>query len=264
MATRKIPDEETDEELGLRPLTARSVLLSTLLGLDPPVLPTASLVATTGLFGIGEGAARTALSRMAAAGEVVAEDGRYRLAERFLERQRRQRAGLEPSAPGWDGTWHVAVVAAGPRPPAARAALRTVLTRAHLAEWREGVWLRPANLPRPAVDGPLSWLAATPEGDPASLAADLWDLPGRARVGAALVTRLEELRPALDAGDTRVLGPGFVLSAAVLRHLAGDPLLPSALLPSGWPADRLREVYRGWDGAYRTLLDDWHRARAKN
>jgi phenylacetic acid degradation operon negative regulatory protein len=256
MTRRKV----TDEELGLRPLTARSVLLSTLLGLDPPALPAANLVATTGLFGISEGAARTALSRMAAAGEVVAEGGSYRLAGRLLDRQRRQRLGLAPPpAAAWSGGWHVAVVAPGPRPAAERAALRAALAGAHLAEWREGVWLRPDNLPRPEVGGPLAWLAATPDDDPAALAGELWDLAGRARLAAALGDRLARLRPALDAGDTGALGPGFVLSAAVLRHLSADPLLPPELDPPG----DLRHAYRGWDTAYRTLLDEWHRRRGK-
>ena len=58
-----------------RPLTARSVIASTLLGVDPPRLPALALVRSGELFGLREGATRTALSRMAANGEVVA-DGR--------------------------------------------------------------------------------------------------------------------------------------------------------------------------------------------
>ncbi|MCU1375406.1 MAG: PaaX protein C-domain protein, partial [Actinomycetia bacterium] len=102
-------------ELDLRPLPARSVLLSTLLGLDPPALPTARLVATARLFGIEEGTARVALSRMVAAGEVEPDDGRYRLAGRLLERQRRQASARHPPAHDWDGRWHLAVVTAGRR-----------------------------------------------------------------------------------------------------------------------------------------------------
>ena len=50
------------------PLTARSVLASALLGMDPPELPVAQLVRLTGLFGISENRARVALSRMVAGG----------------------------------------------------------------------------------------------------------------------------------------------------------------------------------------------------
>ena len=50
----------------LPPLTARSVLASALLGMDPPELPVSQLVRLTGLFGISENRARVALSRMVA------------------------------------------------------------------------------------------------------------------------------------------------------------------------------------------------------
>jgi phenylacetic acid degradation operon negative regulatory protein len=50
-----------------------------------------------------------------------------------------------------------------------------------------------------------------------------------------------------------------VLSAAVLRHLQADPLLPPELAPPGWPAGTLREAYEPWDRAYRAQLAAWHR-----
>ena len=56
------------------------------------------------------------------------------------------------------------------------------------------------------------------------------------------------------------LAPGFVLSAAVLRHLQADPLLPAELLPTGWPGAALREEYDRWDGEYRRVLRRWGRA----
>lgn len=252
------------DDLGLRPLTARSVLLSTLLGLDPPVQPAARLVDTAKLFGIGESAARVALSRMAAAGEVVAEGGRYRLAGRLLERQHRHQAARHPPASeDWSGTWHVAVVTAERRPAAERAELRALMHGGRMAAWREGVWTRPDNVPRPDLSAPMAghcvWLAGRPDGDPARLAAALWDLDGWARRALLLVDRLDGSRPDLDRGDTDVLAPGFMLSAAVLRHLAADPLLPPALLPSNWPGGTLRTGYGGWDRAYRDLLARWHR-----
>jgi phenylacetic acid degradation operon negative regulatory protein len=74
-----------------------------------------------------------------------------------------------------------------------------------------------------------------------------------------LLAHLGDAAAPLDAGDTSALAPGFVLSAAVLRHLAADPLLPAALLPAGWPGPELRGVYDAWDRAYRDLLASWHR-----
>jgi phenylacetic acid degradation operon negative regulatory protein len=228
------------------------VLASTLLGLDPPVLPVGRLVATAGLFGITEGTARTALSRMATAGEVVAEDGRYRLTGRLLDRQRRQDEGRHPRLLRWNGRWRMAVITVERRSAAARADLRTALTRLRMAEWREGVWLRPDNLdlaPSGLAAEHCSWLTADVDDAPRP-----WDLDGWAEDARALLEELRDLPP--DA-----LADGFVLSAAVLRHLAADPLLPSALLPPQWPGDELRSTYDAWDRAYRDVLATWHRAQ---
>src|SRR6202453_1286309 len=75
------------------PLTARSVLASALLGMDPPELPVAQLVRLTGLFGISANGARVALSRMVAAGEVTTDgSGTYRLTGHLQDRQARQSA----------------------------------------------------------------------------------------------------------------------------------------------------------------------------
>jgi phenylacetic acid degradation operon negative regulatory protein len=58
----------------------------------------------------------------------------------------------------------------------------------------------------------------------------------------------------MDDDDRGALVPGFELSAAVLRHLLADPVLPAALAPAEWPADGLRTSYDGYDHAYRRLL----------
>ena len=50
---------------------------------------------------------------------------------------------------------------------------------------------------------------------------------------------------------------GFVLSAAVLRALQADPLLPAALLPADWPGRALRADYDRYDAAYRAVLRTW-------
>ena len=96
-------------------LTARSVLLSVLLGTEPPRLPVRLLVRTTELFGIAEGTTRTALSRMAAAEDVEVDDGWYGLAsERLLARQARQTASRQANVRPWrDSHWVQAVVAPG-------------------------------------------------------------------------------------------------------------------------------------------------------
>src|SRR5690242_13068454 len=65
-----------------RPLAPRSLIASLLLGMRPPRMPAGRLVEWCGLFGVAEGTARVALSRMLDRGELTATDGVYELAGR--------------------------------------------------------------------------------------------------------------------------------------------------------------------------------------
>ena len=136
--------------IGDRPLSARSVLATALLGADQPHLTVGELVAIASLFGISDGAARTCLWRMVANGELTSEDGTYALAGGLLERRQRvdDASKVEDAAMPWDGTWELAVVSLERRSAADRLALRKAATALHLAELREGVWIRPDNLDR--------------------------------------------------------------------------------------------------------------------
>ena len=97
----------------------------------------------------------------------------------------------------------------------------------------------------------------------ARLAAELWDLGDWASTAcAALRDELAALVVALDAGDASVLAPAFVLSAAVLRHLLADPLLPDELLPPAWPGPGLREDYDRYDAAFKAAWRSWFHALA--
>jgi phenylacetic acid degradation operon negative regulatory protein len=245
----------------LPPLTARSVLASALLGMDPPELPVAQLVRLTGLFGISENRARVALSRMVAAGEATSDgSGRYRLAGHLAARQSRQSASRTGATAAWDGEWMVAVVTTTGSTAEVRSARRRALAYARLVELREGVWMRPANV---EVRLPASWdadvelLSARPSG-PRELAGRLWDLRAWADRAAELVRGLGALAP----DRPEALAPGFTLSAAVLRHLQADPLLPAELLPAGWPGTQLRATYDDWDARYRATLRVWSRGPA--
>lgn len=242
-------------------MTARSVLASTLLGSEPPRLPVAYLVRVGALFGFADGTVRTALSRMAAAGEVVAEgDGRYRLGERLAQRQRRQVASRSAATAQWSGEWRMAVVASGGRPAPERHELRNAMTRARFGELRDGVWLRPDNLgdAHHAVGADvLTWFGTRPHIDPAALARTLWDLGGWAERAAELRAELAVTHQRLARGDLDALAPGFVLSAAVLRHFLADPLLPAELLDGDWPGPGLRRDYDEYDRLFRQLLSSW-------
>jgi phenylacetic acid degradation operon negative regulatory protein len=237
---------------------------STLLGMHPPVLPARVLVRSGELFGIAEGTTRTALSRMVAAGEVVAEDSSYRLAApRLLERQSRQDFSRKRPRYGWDGRWwRMAVVVAERRSPEDRAALRTALLGGRYAELREGVWTRPDNLPGDRPDAPgCEWIKGE-FAEPAEMAATLWDLDGWATRARELEEAVAEWTPRLDEEGVDVLGPTFVVSADVLRHLQADPLLPRELLPRDWPGESLRKAYDAFDSAFKRTWRDWYRSVA--
>ncbi|MGH3757128.1 PaaX family transcriptional regulator C-terminal domain-containing protein [Actinophytocola sp.] len=236
---------------GLRPLTARSAVLSTLLGAHPPRLAARGLVKVGELFGIAEGTIRVALSRMVAAGDLVQTDGDYALTSRLSRRQARQDHSRAPEIRPWSGEWEIAVVTADRRPPAERTAFRQAMAELRLAELREGTWLRPANLTRPlsGLDGTdcvvLLGRPAESHSDPGALAVALWDLDGWA-------TRARLLHAALD--EAEALPERFILAAAVLRHFVADPLLPPELLPPDWPGDALRARYDDFDATFQSVL----------
>jgi phenylacetic acid degradation operon negative regulatory protein len=228
-----------------RPLTARSVIASVLLGTHPPVLPVKMIVRTTELFGISPGATRVALSRMVSAGELVADDGHYRLAGHLVDRQERQEQSRRPRLAPWTGGWLLAIVPGGGRPPAERSELRAQLRRARMAELREGVWCRPDNLAL-SLPGTVDVWSGRPAG---AVPTALWDLGGWAATAGELLDAMAE-----GVDD---LGRSFVVAAAVLRHLQGDPLLPDELLPPAWPGASLRCRYEEYEEAFQARLRDW-------
>jgi len=250
-----------------RPFTARSVIASTLLGMHPPRLRTALLVRSGELFGISEGTVRTAISRMVAAGELEPDGAGYRLAGHLVARQSRQDASRRPRLRRWRGVWEQYVVPPAARPAGARGELRRAMRALGLAELRDGVWLRPDNLDparapeaRAVVTAARCWsLASRPVagGDPAALAASLWDLRGWADEARRLTRRLADATPELAAGRTAGLRDAFVLSAAVLRHLLADPLLPDELVPEDWPGPALRSAYEAFDVAFTSCWRDF-------
>jgi phenylacetic acid degradation operon negative regulatory protein len=243
---------------GKTTFTARSVLASALLGMDPPQLPVAQLVRLTGLFGISENRARVALSRMVGAGEATTDGGgTYRLAGHLLDRRSRQTASRSGRTATYSGQWQVAVITTSGSTAEVRLSRRRALAFARLAELREGVWMRPDNLASPlpaAVAADVADLSARP-ADPLGLVERLWDLASWSDGARQLIDQLVRLPP----DSPEALAPGFTLSAAVLRHLQGDPLLPEELLPRQWAGEGLRRAYDQWDERYRQTLATWSR-----
>lgn len=226
------------------PLSARSTVLSLLLGAHPNPLTPAELARAGRLLGIAPATVRVAVTRAVADGDLLRTDDGYRLGDRLVTRQAHQDEAVHTADKAWDGTWEMAVVVTTGRPGPERAVLRDGLKAHRLAELREGVWTRPANLQRPRFTDPvLQTFTSMPDQDPAELAASLWDLAAWTRTAEQLLERL---------ASTSEPAHRLATAADMVRHLSTDPLLPVELRPSGWPAASLRETY----GAYQRELSE--------
>ncbi|OBF91783.1 transcriptional regulator [Mycobacterium sp. 852002-51163_SCH5372311] len=254
--------------IGNRPLSARSVLASALLGSDESRLTAGELINVASLFGISAGATRTCLWRMVSAGELSADDGNYALAGRLLERRERvDEASRMDEAAGWDGTWELAIVSLERRSAAERLELRKAAIALHLAELREGVWLRPDNLDSQRLPGSRAVLdrqcihfqgAATdisPDQMRSLFSLDEWAADAKVLIEAMNA----ELRRNKRADSAR-LADEFALSIAVVRHLQLDPQLPGELTPARWPGRTLRDIYRRFDEAFKQRMNRAYRS----
>jgi phenylacetic acid degradation operon negative regulatory protein len=217
-------------------MTARSVVLSVLLGAHPAWATASELIRLTADFDIRQPTLRVALTRMVSAGDLVRSEDGYRLSERLLARQRRQDDAINPRLRDWNGDWTTLVITSVGIDARTRAGLRNMLVANRFGELREGVWMRPDNLDTalpPDVRRRVRVLLAR-DADPSGLASRLWDLKGWARIGHELLAEMD------SAADV----PGrFVAAAAMVRHLLTDPVLPGELLPDDWPGAALRRVY---------------------
>jgi phenylacetic acid degradation operon negative regulatory protein len=217
-------------------MTARSVVLSVLLGAHPAWASASELIRLTADFGIKETTLRVALTRMVSAGDLIRSADGYRLSDRLLARQRRQDDAMRPRVRAWHKDWIMLIVTSVGNDARTRATLRTAMHHKRFGELREGVWMRPDNLDLeldPEVAARVRVLKARDDA-PAELAGQLWDLPAWAETGHRLI---DEIARATDV-------PGrFVVAAAMVRHLLTDPVLPAELLPADWPGTGLRAAY---------------------
>lgn len=222
----------------LEPLNPRSIVLSVLLGSHPPRMPVGRILEFTSLFDLADGTVRTALSRMVAAGDLVNDEGTYRLAGRLVERQTQQDAGRHDPPAGWDGTWWTVAVLSERRTMAERRDFRARAIGARMGELRPDLWLRPANIAI-ATDFPDALVTRGPmiTGDERQLVEQLWDLD-RLRVRAETHRRaLDDAAVRLEAGDDRSLAEAFVTLAAAQQFLRVEPQLPAELAPDSKGTD---------------------------
>lgn len=240
-----------------RPVSARSTILTLMLAGDEPTLSARDILAVTGAVGVSEATARVALSRLTSAGDVIRHADGFTLSDRLLARRIQQRRLLDPATITWHGDWELAVVTTSRRAAAERATHRDQLTSLGLAELREGVWMRPANLARPWPQSATAFvrrLSAGPVDDAWELAHSLWHLDewhAHGRLLLAAISSAEE--PAAR----------FAACVASVRHLMTDPTLPAQLRPDDWPAEALRasyQDYRSWLFSLRlgTLTEEDH------
>ncbi len=242
-----------------RPLSARSVMASLLLGRRPAQASGRDLVRWCGLFGISAGTARVALHRMTAAGELRRDERGYVLVGGLAQRQREQESRLDSYPARWNGRWRMAVAVGRGRPAAVRADVRVELRRAGLAEWREGVWIRPANLVDLVEDPRCAWLDTIPDDDPIALANQLFGPERWRRRADELLDRLGPTRAAMTTDPEANLADAFLAGAATLGHIRADPRLPTRLLPAPWPGTELRNAYRLYQREFAVVARAWFR-----
>ena len=228
--TARISASMTDSVL--EPLTPRSIVLSVLLGSHPPRMPVGRILEFTSLFDLADGTVRTALSRMVAAGDLINDDGIYRLAGRLVERQAQQDAGRRHPPSDWDHTWWMVAVLSDRRTMAERRAFRAWAIGARLAELRPDLWLRPANLDIPTdLPDVLITRGSMISGAQQQLVAHLWDLDAlRARSNVNRLA-LEAAAARLGDPDDRSLADAFTALAAAQQFLRIEPQLPANLTP---------------------------------
>jgi phenylacetic acid degradation operon negative regulatory protein len=229
-----------DDAAKVPKLTARSTILSALLGVHPPEAPVSQIIAVARIFDLQESAVRVALTRMVAAGDLDREDGVYRLSPRLLARQERQDSALRPRQLSWDGHWRMVVVTTTGEAAAERAALRETFRQLRFRDLRDGVWTRPDNL---AITLPASVMtrsqvfSAVPAVSSHELADSLFQPRAWAAAGEQLLARFH---------DADTIAARFEVAAEVVRHILNDPMLPAELSPPDWPGERLRRVYSGF------------------
>ncbi len=213
-------------------------------------------------FGITETALRTGLSRMIQNG-LMSADRNSRPVSYCLTKKSRTVTG-NISAPfkiktenAWAGDfWGIAYSVPG-NDTSRRHRLRKKLSAYRFGSLNPGLWIRPVMESEPPYNG-LEDL----EDDPACrlirftprsrLTRDecrsIWKLGEKEKSMKDALTLIETALPEI---------PGFAPEEAFIRKmetgkkavnaLAGDPLLPAELLPAGWLADELRNLFALWD-----------------
>jgi phenylacetic acid degradation operon negative regulatory protein len=223
-----------------------------------------TLLAFFSALGVGEGAVRTAVSRLAADGWLersrVGRNSFYRLAGKGRATfEAATRHIYNPVVPAFDGRFTLVLLGADhPARDAARAALET----AGFGSPGPGIWAAPGGAPVPPEAAGAIRLDARAEGrDGPQLAAQAWRLDrvaeGYRRVIAAFAPLERALASGLGLSDLDAFVARIMLVHAFRRVVLRDPELPSALLPADWPGAPARRLCAGLYGALLTPSERW-------
>jgi phenylacetic acid degradation operon negative regulatory protein len=222
-------------------------------------MPVGRILEFTTLFELADGTVRTALSRMVAAGDLVNDDGIYRLAERLVERQAQQDAGRHDPPSQWDGSWWTVAVVSDRRTMTERREFRSRATGSRLGELRPDLWLRPANIAI-ATDLPDVVITRGPliTGNARDLAARLWDLGELQHRSEIHRNALDSAAARLESGVDRALADAFVALAGAQQFLRVEPQLPVELAPDV-AAATLRSRYADVVAEFQSQLASFFR-----
>ena len=155
---------------------------------------------------------------MTAAGELLRDAaGQYELVGGLARRQQEQESSLDGRPAHWNGSWRMAVAVGEARPAGVRSDVRAALKGARLAEWREGVWVRPANLTDLVEDSRCAWLDAVPDDDPVALANALFAPQRWSRRAGQLLERMEYWTDALRVDPEPAMAGSFLAGALTFQ-----------------------------------------------
>jgi DNA-binding transcriptional regulator PaaX len=226
------------------------------------VVSTGAVLAVLGRLGIGEHASRATLSRMSRRGllrtvrrgrqaflgltehgTTVLRDGQRKLDGDVVERH-------------WDGRWTLLTFSVPETRRADRHALRTRLGWFGFGPLRSGLWVSTSATDISPALAELDLLAhadvfraeAFMWTDPTRIAREAWDLPAIAGGYDEFLQRWTDAAH----GDLDELSRRVQLGAEWLLLIRRDPVLPMALLPTGWPGVRAAALFR-------TLRHRWAR-----
>jgi phenylacetic acid degradation operon negative regulatory protein len=234
-------------------------------------LALATVATVCGALGSGDGAVRTAMSRLTAEGWLersrVGRNSFYRLAPRGRATFAEASARIYGMArPGWDGRFVLVLAGNG-------AAANGRGDPGHIGRIGSGLLVAPSPLGGP-YDAPLPagirLEARAPDAEDARrLAARAWPL---AEIAARYERFLACLEPDPALGrDAPLTDLEALLLRVLLIHeyrkiLLRDPLLPDALLPADWPGRRAQrhcaKLYRRLVPASERWLDRHGRTEA--